>query len=413
MAFEALKGWTSQQKHVVGAAYLGWTMDAYDFFLMVFTFKYIAADFHVKIPQVALATVLTLACRPIGAFIFGRLADRFGRRPILMLDIACYSVMSFVIAFTQNLGQFLVAAAFFGVAMGGVWGIGASLAMETIPTKARGMISGLLQSGYPTGYLVASVIYKFLFPNIGWRGMFMVGILPAALLVLYIFLSVKESPHFNVERAKSQSTLSVLKTHWKIALFAILLMTAYNFFSHGTQDLYPTFLQKQMMFSPDQVGSIAIIYNIGAVIGGLSVGSLSQMWGRRRTAMIAALLALPVIYLATFSTTFTMLAIGSFLMQVFVQGAWGVVPAHLNELAPADARGTFPGTVYQLGNLLAAVNLYLQTYWAEKNGGNYGLPIAVVAGCAAIAIAIFMKFGPEASHVEMGGLIAEPAVEVD
>ena len=402
MAFESLKGWTSQQKHVVTAAYLGWTMDAYDFFLMVFVFKYLAADFHTSIPSVALAVSLTLACRPIGAFIFGRLADRYGRRPILMVDIALYSVLSFGIAFTQNLTQFLILASAFGVAMGGVWGIGASLAFETIKPKARGFVSGLLQSGYPTGYLIASVIYGLLFPHIGWRGMFMVGIIPAAILVFYIGAQVKESPSFATTRTNPVSTWSIMRSHWKLALFAICLMTAYNFFSHGTQDLYPTFLQKQHGFNPATVSTIAIIYNIGAIIGGLTFGSISQSFGRRNTVVVAALLAIPVIYLWSFSTTAAMLALGAFLMQICVQGAWGVVPAHLNELSPAEARGTFPGTIYQLGNFIASANAVLQAGFAEKNGGNYSMALAVVAGCAALAIAVLMKFGPEAHNISMG-----------
>ena len=414
MAFAALKDWTSRQRHTVAAAYLGWTMDAYDFFLMVFTFKYIAADFHTTIPHVALAVTLTLACRPIGAFIFGRLADRFGRRPILMVDIALYSILSFGIAFTQTLTQFLVLAAFFGVAMGGVWGIGASLAMETIPTRARGFVSGLLQSGYPMGYLLASVIYGLFYSQIGWRGMFMVGIVPAMILVFYISRKVEESPHFDSAHAKSVSTFAVLRDHWKVALFAVLLMTSYNFFAHGTQDLYPTFLQKQHGYAPGLVSTIAVIYNIGAIVGGLSFGYLSQSFGRRRTAIVAALLSIPVIFLWSYSTTAVMLAVGAFLMQVCVQGAWGVVPAHLNELSPASARGTFPGTVYQLGNFIASFNAVMQAGIAEKNGGNYSFALAAVALGAALAIALLMKFGPEAHNVDMGtsGSASAP-VEVD
>jgi SHS family lactate transporter-like MFS transporter len=400
MAIGALKGWTSAQKHVVAASYLGWTLDAFDFFLMVFVIKDVAKEFGVGREDVALAITLTLAFRAIGAFIFGRLADRYGRRPVLMADIALYSVLGFATAFAPNLIAFLVIRALFGIAMGGEWGIGASLTMETVKPESRGFVSGLLQSGYPSGYLIASVVYGLFYTTIGWRGLFMVGVIPA-LLIFYIRRNVPESPGWKPEHAATGTVLTVLKRDWKIALYAIVLMTAFNFFSHGTQDLYPTFLQVQHKFTPHVVGMIAVTYNIGAMLGGLTFGALSQYWGRRRTIVIAALLALPAVYLWAYSETAMMLAVGAFLVQYFVQGAWGVIPAHLNELSPADARGTFPGTVYQLGNFIASSNAVLQTRIAENNGGNYSIALASVAVAAAIAIAVLALAGREARHIEM------------
>ena len=400
MAGGALKGWTSAQKHVVAASYLGWTLDAFDFFLMVFVIKDVAKEFGVGREDVALAVTLTLAFRALGAFVFGRLADRYGRRPVLMADIAAYSVLGFATAFAPNLIAFLVIRALFGIAMGGEWGIGASLTMETVKPESRGFVSGLLQSGYPTGYLFASVVYGLLYTTIGWRGLFMVGIAPA-LLIFYIRRSVPESPGWKAERAASGTVLNVLKRDWKIAFYAILLMTAFNFFSHGTQDLYPTFLQVQHKFTPHVVGMIAVTYNIGAMLGGLTFGALSQYWGRRRTIVIAALLSLPMIYLWAYSETAVMLAVGAFLVQYFVQGAWGVIPAHLNELSPADARGTFPGTVYQLGNFIASSNAVLQARIAESQGGNYSIALASVAAAAAVAIAVLALAGREARHIDM------------
>ncbi len=291
MAIGALKGWTSTQKHVVAASYLGWTLDAFDFFLMVFVIKDVAKEFGVGREDVALAITLTLAFRALGAFIFGRLADRYGRRPVLMADIALYSVLGFATAFAPNLIAFLVIRALFGIAMGGEWGIGASLTMETVKPESRGFVSGLLQSGYPTGYLIASVVYGLFYTTIGWRGLFMVGVLPA-LLIFYIRRNVPESPGWTPAHAATGTVPNVLKRDWKIALYAIVLMTAFNFFSHGTQDLYPTFLQVQHKFSPHIVGMIAVTYNIGAMLGGLTFGALSQYWGRRRTIVIAALLAI-------------------------------------------------------------------------------------------------------------------------
>jgi len=395
-----LKGWTSQQKHTVAASYLGWTLDAFDFFLMVFVIKDVAKEFGVDREAVALAITLTLAFRAFGAFIFGRLADRFGRRPILMLDVALYSVLGFSTAFAPNLTVFLIIRALFGIAMGGEWGIGASLTMETVKPEARGFVSGLLQSGYPTGYLLASIVYGLAYTSIGWRGLFMVSLVPA-LLVFYIRSGVAESPAWKPEHAKTGTVLNVLKRDWKIALYAILLMTAFNFFSHGTQDLYPTFLQVQHKFTPHVVGMIAVTYNIGAMLGGLTFGFLSQSLGRRRTIIVAALLALPMVYLWAFSETAVMLAVGAFLVQFFVQGAWGVIPAHLNELSPADARGTFPGTVYQLGNFIASSNAVLQTRIAESNGGNYSIALASVAVAAALAIVVLTLMGREARHIAM------------
>jgi SHS family lactate transporter-like MFS transporter len=400
MAWEALKGWTPAQKHVVFASYLGWTLDAFDFFLLVFVLKDVAAEFGVRIHTVAYAVTATLAMRALGAFVFGRLADRFGRRPILMLDVALYSVLGFATALSPNLIVFMIVRAAFGVAMGGEWGIGASLTMEHIKPEARGFVSGLLQSGYPSGYLIASLVYGLLYAHIGWRGMFMVGILPA-LMILYIRRHVPESPAFARQDAVRESFAVLVRRHWKLVLYATVLMTAFNFLSHGTQDIYPTFLQKQHGFGHATVGTIAAFYNVGAILGGLGFGALSQFFGRRRAMILAALLCLPVIGLWAFSATALLLGLGAFLMQVFVQGAWGVIPAHLNEISPAAARGTFPGTVYQLGNFIASVNLPLQAMLAESRHGDYALALAVVVFCAAIAIALLLKFGPEARGAAM------------
>ena len=409
MRIEALSGWTSEQKHVVVASFLGWTLDAFDFFLLVFVLKDIAAEFHTGVESVTLAILLTLAMRPIGAFIFGRAADRWGRRPTLIVDVLLYSILEFASGFAPSLTVLIILRALYGVAMGGEWGVGASLTMESIPPKARGFVSGLLQSGYPTGYFLASIVYGLFFQYIGWRGMFMVGVIPA-LLVLYIRRSVPESPSWNPKAEReSGSTLVVLKSHWKLGLYAVVLMTAFNFLSHGTQDIYPTFLQVQHKLSPHMVGIIAVIYNIGAICGGILFGSLSERWGRRRCIIIASLLALPVIPLWAFSTNLVMLAIGAFLMQFMVQGAWGVIPVHLNELSPDTARGTFPGFVYQLGNLLASVNATLQAWIATHYGGNYSIALAAVAGTVAIAICALTALGPEARGVAFSRAKLEPA----
>ena len=400
MAIAALSGWTSEQKHVVAASFLGWSLDAFDFFLLVFVLKDIAEEFKTDISVVTLAILLTLAMRPIGAFIFGRAADRWGRRPTLMVDILLYSILEFASGFAPSLTVLIILRALYGVAMGGEWGVGASLTMETIPAHARGFVSGLLQSGYPAGYFMASIVYGVLFPYIGWRGMFMVGVIPA-LLVLYIRRNVPESPSFSKQASVERgSTLAVLREHWRLAIYAVVLMTAFNFFSHGTQDIYPTFLEEQHKLTPHVVAIIAVVYNIGAICGGILFGSLSERFGRRRCIVIAALLTLPAIPLWAFSEGPVMLAIGAFLVQFTVQGAWGIIPVHLNELSPSNARGTFPGFVYQLGNLLASVNATVQTMVAVHFGGNYGLALALVAGSVAIIIAGLTAAGTEAKGVE-------------
>jgi MFS transporter, SHS family, lactate transporter len=394
-----LSGWTSEQKHVVAATYLGWTLDAFDFFLLVFVLKDIAAEFHTEIPTVTFAILLTLAMRPVGALIFGLAADRWGRRPTLMVDVLLYSVLEFASGFAPSLTVLIVLRALYGIAMGGEWGVGASLAMETIPAHARGFVSGLLQSGYPSGYFLASIVYGVLFPYIGWRGMFMVGVIPA-LLVLYIRRTVPESPAFNRERAASgPGIFRVLQSHWRLGIYAVVLMTAFNFFSHGTQDIYPTFLQEQHKFEPHTVSLIAVVYNIGAICGGLLFGVLSERFGRRRCIVAAALLSLAIIPLWAFATSVVWLAAGAFLMQFAVQGAWGVVPVHLNELSPAEARSTFPGFVYQLGNLIASVNAPLQAGIAAHFGGDYAFALAAVAATVAVVIAVLTALGREARGV--------------
>lgn len=402
-ALDSLRSLSPQQRNTVIAAYLGWTLDAFDFFILVFVLKHIAEEFHTDVPAVAVAIFLTLAMRPLGALIFGLAADRFGRRTTLMVDVLLYSVFEFLTGFSTGLTMFLVLRALFGVAMGGEWGVGASLVMETIPEDSRGLVSGILQAGYPSGYLLASIVFFLLFPIIGWRGMFFVGAVPA-LLVLYIRRNVEESPAFLQRQAKPQRPfLTVLRENIPLFLWAVLLMTAFNFFSHGTQDLYPTFLETQRQYDSYTVGAIAIVYNIGAIVGGLTFGSLSQRWGRRRTIVIAALLAIPVAPLWVWGQGPVMLAIGAFLMQLFVQGAWGIVPVHLNELSPDEVRGTFPGFAYQLGNLLASGNASIQAGLAKQWNGDYALALLIVACIVAVVVAVFAGFGFEKKGVRFGG----------
>jgi SHS family lactate transporter-like MFS transporter len=395
-----LKALEPSQRSAIWASYLGWTLDAFDFFLMVFVLKAVAAEFGTDIKTVAVAIFLTLAARPFGALFFGLLADRFGRRPILMVVILAFSLFSALSGLAGSLTQLIVIRTLFGFAMGGEWGIGASLVMETIPARLRGPVSGLLQSGYPSGYFVASLVYFALFDTIGWRGMFFIGVAPA-LLVFLIRMHVQESPAFVARRDKPRvNPFRELASNWKIALYMIVLMAAFNAFSHGTQDLYPTFLQVQHHFDTQLTGTLTAIMNLGAIVGGISFGIWSERIGRKRAIMIACALALPIIPLWAFSSTPLLLGVGAFLMQVAVQGAWGIVPVHLNELSPGAVRAMFPGFAYQLGNLLMSRNAVFQAGIAESHGDNFGLALAIFGGVTAVMIAVWTAFGPERRHAD-------------
>src|SRR6202167_4842724 len=362
---------TPVQRNTFIACFLGWSLDAFDFFILIFCVSALAGQFQTKVSDITEAIFLTLAMRPVGAFLFGLMADRFGRRPTLMVDIIAYSVFELGSAFAPSLKIFLIMRALFGIAMGGEWGVGAALAFETLPAEGRGFFSGLLQEGYVVGYLMAALVYATLFHFVGWRGMFVIGALPA-FLVIYVRTQVDESPAWlqgQVSKSSERNLGKDILTYVGTFIFLVVLMFTFNSFSHGTQDLYPTFLQKDHGFSPQTVGLIAIIANIGALLGGIAFGTWSEKIGRRRAIVIAALLSIPLIPLWAYSHTAPMLALGGFLMQFMVQGAWGVIPAHLNELSPPAVRGTSPGLAYQLGNFLSSWNGVKQARMADKGYG--------------------------------------------
>ncbi|MBS0556935.1 MAG: MFS transporter [Proteobacteria bacterium] len=389
----------SAQRHVVAASFLGWTLDAFDYFLLVFVIPEVAHDFGVGIAEVAFSTTLTLAMRPLGALIFGRLADRFGRRPVLMFDVILFAVFEGASALAPSLTVLLVVRALFGIAMGGEWGIGASLTMESIPARSRGLVSGLLQQGYPAGYLIGALVYWLAFDHIGWRGMFALGILPA-LLVLYIRRSVPESPVWAANRTDAAPTpgfFAAMRGQWKLFAYMAVLMMAFNMFSHGSQDMYPTFLKEQMHFDTATVSKLTIALNLGAIVGGLIFGAWSERVGRRRAIVVAALLALPMIPLWAYGGSVVLLGIGVFLLQVMVQGAWGVVPVHLNELSPDGVRGTLPGFAYQGGNLLAAFTSPFLAWLAAGHGGDFAFAMACFIAVVAVLLALVTWLGPEAT----------------
>jgi len=399
---------TGPQRHTFLASFLGWTMDSLDYFILILCAPAIAAEFHTKPSAVMGAVFLTLAFRPVGAVLFGLLADRYGRRPVLMMNILSFSVIELACGFAPSLAVLMLLRALFGLAMGGEWGVGAALVFETLPTEGRGSISGILQEGYALGSMLAAGTFALFFHLIGWRGLFILGSTPA-LLVLYVRMRVDESPVWlerNRQRlaraagalrpAGQPSLLAFLPTF----LFLILLMTAFMSFSHGTQDVYPTFLLTQARLSPATVGLIGVLYGFGSLAGGFVFGTLSEKWGRKRAIIAASLLSIPVIPLYAYGHSALSLGMGAVLMQFMVQGAWGVVPAYLTELSPAPVRATAPGLAYQLGGLLTAYNGKAQALIAERTG-NYPAVLAVTVAVVALLLAGLASLGREAKGREM------------
>ena len=401
----SLRELNREQRHTVLASFLGWTLDAFDYFLLTFVIVGVAQEFHTSNVAVTYALFLTLAARPLGALIFGRLADRYGRRPILMLDVVLFSLFELATAFSTSLTMLLALRFLFGVAMGGEWGIGASLAMEAIPPKSRGLVSGLLQSGYPCGFFLAALANWLLVDAIGWRGLFVVGALPAV-LVLYIRRKVPESPVWQAGRREQVRVdlRQAMRGHWKLFAYMIVLMCAFNAFSHGSQDMYHTFEEVNLHLPTGSGAAFVLValLNLGALAGGLFFGAWSERVGRRKAMIVAALLAIPVIPLWMHGGSLWLLGLGAFLIQVMVQGAWGVVPSHLNELSPDAVRGTLPGFAYQLGNLLAAGTATAQTWLAHRHGGDYAYAMSLWIAVVAVLLALLVWLGPEARGVGFG-----------
>jgi MFS transporter, SHS family, lactate transporter len=406
----------SQQRHAVSAGFLGWTMDAFDFFVVVFMVGTLAETFKVPKSAIIWSMTATLAFRPLGAFIFGLLADRYGRRMPLMVNVVYFSFIEVLCGFAPNYTVFLVLRALYGIGMGGEWGIGASLAMESTPRSWRGFISGLLQSGYSWGYLFGALAYRFVFPRLGWHWMFWIGGLPA-LLALYIRYQVPESEAWKQHAEKNTGAIiNVLRNYWQPFLYLCLMMTLFMFLSHGTQDLYPDFLKTEHKFNPNMIASIAVIYNLGAIVGGVLFGALSQALGRRRAIAFALTMALLTIPGWAFGKGLVLVAACAFCMQIGVQGAWGIVPAHLNELVPDAVRGLVPGLAYQLGILLAAGTNTIE--YALRDRFGYRWALAGFETATIISLAIVVICGREAhgkrfssSSAEQDELVRSPEIE--
>jgi SHS family lactate transporter-like MFS transporter len=397
---------TRAQRHAYFAALGGWTLDAFDFFIFIVSLRAIGTDFHASLTAVSFGITLTLALRPVGALLFGWLAEKYGRRPVLMLNVLSYALIELACAFAPDLTVLLALRAAFGLAMGGEWGVGAALAFETLPAEGRGFFSGLLQEGYVLGFLLAAAVSRLCFAAVGWRGLFVIGALPA-LLVLYIRFGVGESPAWLEGRHARRASLREL---WRIAvenaptlLYMILLMALFNAFSHGSQDLYKVFLTRERGLSGARADDLVMLMNLGALLGGMGFGALSERIGRRRAIAGAALLALPVIPLWTAAPSVPLLALGAFLMQFMVQGAWGIVPAHLNELSPAGVRAILPAFAYQLGNFAMALLAPLQSGLAARHGGDLGAVLGWTLAIVAVTLTATTLLGREAKSVALTG----------
>jgi SHS family lactate transporter-like MFS transporter len=386
----------SNARNAVVAGFLGWTFDAFDFFVLVFVLPVVAKDFGRSIPELALTMTATLATRPIGAVIFGLLADRYGRRPVLMANIAFYSLMEVLSGLAPSYTSFLAMRLLYGIGMGGTWGVGASLVLESVPPKWRGMASGLLQEGYAVGYLLAAGAYYTVFPRWGWRAMFFIGVIPA-LVTLLISAKVQESEAWRQARTDWHTYRGAIFGNWQRFLYLVLLLSMFNFFSHGTQDLYPTYLQRQRHYDVNSTAMVSAISMVGAIVGGLIIGNLSDRFGRRRSMIVAALLAVCVIPLWVFAPSMPLVILGAFLMQFMVQGAWGVIPAHINELSPPLARGFFAGFAYQMGVLIASSISYIEALLGEHF--SYAAAMGGLAAAVFLLGSIVIGAGPEAKGV--------------
>jgi SHS family lactate transporter-like MFS transporter len=416
---QPFQGLSAAQRRTFAACFFGWTLDAFDFFILTWCLDSVAATFHVSQVTVTDSLFWTLCMRPVGALLFGLLAERFGRKRILILNIACFTVFELSSAFAPSFAIFLVTRALFGIGMGGEWGVGAALAFESLPAKGRGFFSGLLQEGYATGNLLAGALYgityAFIFPHIhgaayltNWRALFVLGTLPS-LGVIWLLAGCKESPAWLASRdlikekaADAMPVFGQVLTYLPNFLLLTFMMTAFMSFSHGTQDLYPTFLKHDIGFSKTTATWVSTAGGFGAIFGGICFGSISERLGRRRAIVAAALLAIPMIPLWAWSHTAVLLACGGFLMQFMVQGAWGVIPVHLNELSPGPVRAIFPGLAYQIGNLTTSYNGHIQTAIAASLfAGHLGPVLGWTVLLVAVAVALLSGFGKEAKGADL------------
>lgn len=383
------------------SGFSGWLLDSFDFFLVTFCLTAMAREFHRSDAQMALVITMTLAFRPVGGFVFGMLADRYGRRIPFMVNVALFAIAEIGTGLAPDFATLLVIRALFGAVMGGQWGIGASLAMEKAPASRRGLVSGLLQEGYAAGSVLAAMVYFALYGSLGWRPLFFLGSLPALLLIIFVFLRVHESEVWKqTKKSGWKEHGREVTSHWKLFLYLVVFMTMMLFASHGTQDMYPTLLQRQWHFSPMRRSAITAVAGAGAIVGGMVVGHLSDRWGRRRSIVAAFVLAVFMIPLWAFAPNEALLVAGAFLMQFLVQGAWGVIPAHLAELSPNSVRAFLPGFAYQTSGVIAGSVVYIEALYAERS--SYAAAMALTAVSVFVLAAIVAALGRERRGTEFG-----------
>jgi MFS transporter, SHS family, lactate transporter len=385
--------------HAVLAGFLGWTLDAFDFFIVAFVLAPIAKEFGTGIPALALTITASLATRWIGAILFGLLADRYGRRIPLIVNILYFSLIEVLSGLAPSYRVFFFLRLLYGIGMGGEWGVGASLTMESVPARWRGFVSGLLQEGYALGFLLAAGVYRVVYPHWGWRPLFFIGGLPA-LLTLFVRAKVKEPEAWHRSRADWTTYRHAIFRNWRRFVYLVVLMAMMNFISHGTQEMYPTYLQQQHGFTPQRTSDFTAFSMVGAICGGLAFGYFSDHRGRRRAMVMAVLLGIVIIPLWVFAPNLPLILVGGFLMQFMVQGAWGVIPAHINELSPDQLRGFFPGLAYQFGVLIASGSAYFEARMAHFM--SYGRAMGLFAVVVLLVGALVISFGPEEHRAAFG-----------
>ncbi|KAJ2156994.1 Carboxylic acid transporter [Coemansia sp. RSA 552] len=421
---------TPRQAFTFSVACLGWMVDALDFFCVTMTTTELADAFDKDPSDITSAITVTLMLRPVGALLFGLIADRYGRRIPLIVNLSLFTVIELASGFAQNLETFIGLRAIYGILMGGEWGLGNSLAMEVLPVESRGIFSGILQMSYSLGNLVAAMLYYAVVPNLGWRALYWISIIPAVItIVMSLFL--KESEAWKQTRHQQKSSArtyyrivaDMLKSYWIRCIYAVIFMAAMNFLSHGSQDLYPTFLKKQHGFSAGQATVGTVVGNIGAIIGGIFFGYISEYLGRRRTIAICAVCGACFVPLWILPSSFGPLLAGAFFIQIFVQGAWGVIPAYLSEISPPDFRATFPGLAYQLGNLISASASQIEATMGEKDPlpekrdgetiPNYGRVQGILIGIIFSCVLVLAIIGREEKGKSFGASTKELELELE
>jgi putative sialic acid transporter len=393
--------------------FFAWTADAFDFHALSIQTTKLAKWYHTTNTEITTAITLTLLLRSVGAAVFGLLGDRFGRKWPMVANMIILGVLQIATIYSATFQQFLAVRSLFGLFMGGVYGNAVAMALENCPTEARGLMSGIMQQGYSFGYVLAACA------NLGvgnatetWKTVFWVaaGLSIAAGLLRCCF---PESKQF-IEHKKTgqqvtasdfwKETKSMLAQEWRMVIYCIILMTWFNYYSHTSQDSYTTFMTDQKELAGLGPTRASIWMKTGACVGGTIIGYLSQWIGRRRAIVGAAFISACLIPAWILPTSETSLSVSGFAIQFFVQGAWGVIPIHLNELSPPAYRSSFPGITYQIGNMISSpsaqiVNAIAESNFVANGSGElvsaYGPTMGIATAIIAVGIMVTAGLGPE------------------